>query len=213
MLQVHLASSAKRISEQTEQHYLTGIPAAMHAAIQRYRHWEDRQATLFGKLLLQRALRSRLGQGESWSLERLEHTEKGKPFIRGAPGFNISHSGGVVALAMVDTGEVGIDVEKIRAVDLADFANYLPETAGLVSLDPSERLNSFFACWTKKEAVLKGEGSGLLAPLEEVHLGREAAVFRQRPWGLRKIDCGAAYCCHVATSEHQAGCLVETVNF
>lgn len=211
MLRVLLASSGGRLSRDREREYLARLPAAMRASIGRYRRWEDRQAGLFGKLLLQRALGCRPPAGEPSSLERLEYTPAGKPYLRGGPCFNISHSGGVVVLALADSGEVGIDVERIRPTEIEDFAAHLPELRELYALDAPQRLESFFACWTRKEAVLKAEGSGLLVPLEQVRLRDDTAYLNGRPWHLRKIDCGAAYCCHVATSEPHAVCGIEIV--
>jgi 4'-phosphopantetheinyl transferase len=213
MLQVYLASSEIRLSEEMEREYMSGMPESMRTAIQRYRRWEDRQATLFGKLLLQHVLRCQTVDQGSLCLERLEQTDKGKPFIRGGPGFNISHSGGLVALALVDAGTVGIDVEKIRPIQIEEFSRYLPEISECGACDTSEGLNRFYACWTQKEAVLKAEGSGLLAPLAEAHLQDDKAFFLAQVWHLQKIDCGAAYSCHAATSVLQVGCRIEVINF
>jgi 4'-phosphopantetheinyl transferase len=213
MLQVYLVFSDDRISEDREQEYLTSMPESVCASIRRYHRWEDRQATLFGKLLLQSAFRCRTGDRESSFLEQLEFTETGKPFIREGDGFNISHSGGAVVLALVDDGTVGVDIEKIRPMQIEDFSHYLPEVSDMAAFDMTDRLRMFYTCWTKKEAVLKGEGSGLQVPLEQVALHGDSAVFLGEVWHLRNIDCGAAYCCHVATSEQHAGCCIEVVTF
>ncbi|MEI6205665.1 MAG: 4'-phosphopantetheinyl transferase superfamily protein [Desulfuromonadales bacterium] len=193
--------------------YLTKMPVSVRTAILRFRRWEDRQAALFGKLLLQRALDCRNSDQGSSALDRLEYTEAGKPFIRGAASFNISHSGGCVALALADSGKVGIDVEKIRPIQVEEFFRYLPEISEFKLCDADLRLNMFYSCWTKKEAVLKGEGTGLQAPLEQVQLQHDTAIFHKQVWHLQRIDCGADYICHVASSVRHAGCRIEVVNF
>jgi 4'-phosphopantetheinyl transferase len=213
MLQLYLAFSGSRLPEDREQQYLASMPASIRQAIARYQRWEDRQATLFGKLLLQRALQCRNAGREPFFLQQLEIAAKGKPFIKGAADFNISHSGGGVLLAMVDSGSVGIDLEKIRPIQTEDFSRYLPEISSLETVDPARRLNMFYDCWTCKEAVLKGEGSGLLASLEQVRLEGDTASFQEQVWHLRKIDCGAGFCCHVATTEYQDDYHMELVNF
>ena len=213
-MNVYLAFEDIRLSEDKIKDYLTGMPASIRTAIQRYRRWEDRQATLVGKLLLLRALRSGFPDWKPLSaLAQLEYTGTGKPFIRGGAGFNISHSGGVVVLALVDGGTVGVDVEKIRPIQMEDFSHYLPEVSEMDGLDISDRLNMFYTCWTRKEAVLKSEGSGLQATLAQVQLQRDTAIFKEQVWHLKRIDCGAGYICHVATSKHQAECRTEVVKF
>ena len=213
MLQIYQYRSDIGLSEEREREYLERLPVALRITIRRYRRREDRQASLFGKLLLLHALRNRNPEWDFSILERLEDAERGKPFIRGAPDFNISHSGKIVVLALVDDGTIGIDVEKIRPIQMVVLSSYLPEVSALDAFDVSERQNMFYACWTKKEAVLKGEGSGLQGPLEQVKLYGDTAFFRDQVWYLNKIDFGVDYCCHVATSEHHAGCTVEVVYF
>jgi 4'-phosphopantetheinyl transferase len=213
MLKVYQTRSSIRISEKREGEYLERLPVALRAEIQSYRRWEDRQAALFGKLLLLHALLIRYSEWDFSILERLENTEQGKPFIKGLPDFNISHSGEIVTLSLVDDGTTGIDVEKIRPIQLDDFSIYLPEISLPDDFKTSDRLNMIYACWTKKEAVLKGAGSGLQVPLEQVKLFDDKAFFRDQVWYLDRIDCGIDYCCHVATNQPQAGCCVELVYF
>ena len=102
MLQVYQTRIGVRLSENREREYLERLPVAIRAAIRLYHRWEDRQASLFGKLLLLHALLSRNSEWEFSILERLENRTRGKPFIHGVPDFNISHSGEIVTLALVD---------------------------------------------------------------------------------------------------------------
>ena len=89
----------------------------------------------------------------------------GKPMLRGGGlPFNVSHTDGVVLIALADT-PVGVDVERLRA---------MPGAAGLVERYFSEQERrqfallpaalqtmGFFRGWTCKEAVLKGIGCGV----------------------------------------------------
>lgn len=87
-------------------------------------------------------------------------TEHGKPFLLNATlCFNLSHSGGVTALA-VGEQEVGLDIEFKKARNLSALAR---------RLTPAERKEDFFALWTAKEAYIKYKGgtvAGMLASLE-----------------------------------------------
>jgi hypothetical protein len=55
----------------------------------------------------------------------------------------------------------------------------------IASLPPAEQPNAFFACWTRKEAVLKAAGLGLTVPLDSVEVsvrpGRCAGVLELAP--------------------------------
>jgi len=89
----------------------------------------------------------------------------------------------MVVLAVTKSGAVGIDVEKIRAVNSEDFSRYLPEVANLHEKYAVDHVNNlFFDCWTQKEAVLKGYGKGLLAPLEQVAIKEGTALFYETTW-------------------------------
>lgn len=86
----------------------------------------------------------------------------GKPFLVLPHGttplhISLSHSGHCVVLAL-SCCPVGIDVEKIRPLDIALLKHdYFPRD----TLDPATPLQSLFALWTAKEAVLKAVGKGV----------------------------------------------------
>ncbi len=81
--------------------------------------------------------------------------------------FNISHSGAWVVMALSNESKVGIDVEKIKTLDLTLSQNYfsLSEQKYLKKQKKENRLNAFFYIWTLKEAYLKALGKGLYFPL------------------------------------------------
>ena len=213
MIKIFIAPLGRQLSEVEERDYLVQMPEQLSQRISRYQRWEDRQASLFGKLLLLTALGHHKEEAAASLLFRLGNTGSGKPEIKGMPSFNISHSSEIVALAVVDDGLVGIDVERIRPIDLNDFTRFLPEISDEMAGSSEDRLKAFFNCWTRKEAVLKGVGVGLLAPLDQVILSTDSARFDSQVWHLRAVDCGEEYCCHVATSLFQERCTVEIVNF
>ena len=66
--------------------------------------------------------------------------------------------------------DVGIDVERVREnVEHDDLARRFfaaDEVRSLAALPPRLRQEAFFACWTRKEAVVKATGEGLARPLD-----------------------------------------------
>jgi len=80
----------------------------------------------------------------------------GKPYLPGGPWFSISHSGGLVLLAVSELGEIGCDVE--------DTTRPLrsPERIRAKIADPGEETLPLFQLWVKKEAEYKACGPGYL---------------------------------------------------
>lgn len=99
--------------------------------------------------------------------------------------FNLSHTEGLVACAVVGGLAIGIDVERHRHLphleSLANYAFAPDEAAHVLAADPEPaRHQRFYAYWTLKEAYIKGRGMGLALPLQKF-------AFRQRreePWRL-----------------------------
>lgn len=104
----------------------------------------------------------------------------GKPYIAAPDSarrlrFSMAHSSTLCVLAIAAHCEVGVDVERVRGdVPLEDVArlSFTPrERAALRHLPEERRADAFYACWTRKEALLKAQGTGFLRPPETVHVG------------------------------------------
>jgi 4'-phosphopantetheinyl transferase len=83
--------------------------------------------------------------------------------------FNLSHSGDFAFLAIGLGRAVGIDLEQLRAIDPVEVAGRFfarNEINALERLDAQTRIEAFFRCWTRKEAVIKAMGAGLTFPLD-----------------------------------------------
>jgi phosphopantetheinyl transferase len=84
--------------------------------------------------------------------------------------FNVSHSGDHAAIALSPTGRVGVDIETHGRVH--DLRALIPTVMadgerGWIDAAESDTAfgNAFYACWTRKEAVLKAIGTGLIDDL------------------------------------------------
>jgi len=101
--------------------------------------------------------------------------ENGKPALAEIPGtrplcFNLSHSSELALYALIRDGELGVDVELIRSVPEArQIARRSFSATECGYLDTVEQLlpETFFECWTRKEAYIKATGLGLSVPLNE----------------------------------------------
>lgn len=102
------------------------------------------------------------------------YNDYGKPFLKGYSHqlhFNLSHSAGVALYIFSYDFEVGIDIEHIHPIEnLLEIAKDFfsnQEFQELSELSIDKRLNSFFKCWTRKEAFIKALGNGLTHPLDK----------------------------------------------
>ena len=94
----------------------------------------------------------------------------GRPELAPAPGapplhVSLSHTEGLVAVAVAQTADLGVDVERVdprrRAVDIAEHCFAPEETAALRAASPEARPALFATLWTLKESYLKARGVGL----------------------------------------------------
>lgn len=138
---------------------------------------------------------------------------RGKPVLvcgAGTPDlrFNLSHCDDLAAYAFATGCEVGIDIERVRAIRDADaiaatfFSPRENEMYQALPLD--ERPLGFFNCWTRKEAFIKAIGDGLALPLDSFDVslapGEEARIIavRGRPgsesgWRMRDVSPAADF--------------------
>ncbi len=102
---------------------------------------------------------------------------RGKPYVEGAPEFNLSHTCGK-AIAAFSMEAVGIDVESIgRAVHADELARrfFFPEEAArIMSVDVTERKLTFLRHWVCKEAMVKLSGDGIYHGLRYARVDLEA---------------------------------------
>ncbi|WBQ08256.1 4'-phosphopantetheinyl transferase family protein [Kribbella sp. CA-293567] len=86
--------------------------------------------------------------------------------------FSLSRSGNDWLLAVSADRLIGVDLEGADAVDLELVSPMVMTPAELTAfrtqLDEHGRRRLFLRAWTRKEAVLKAAGIGLVAPLREI---------------------------------------------
>ncbi|HTE42574.1 MAG TPA: 4'-phosphopantetheinyl transferase superfamily protein [Steroidobacteraceae bacterium] len=84
--------------------------------------------------------------------------------------FNVSHSRGLIALAISRNRIVGVDIENIRGKDtstaIAERYFAQDEVTALRALPAGRQAHRFFELWTLKESYIKARGMGLSLPLK-----------------------------------------------
>lgn len=130
----------------------------------RFRREEDRRRYLLARGLV-RGVLSDYTQQPPEALA-FDVQAQGKPVLRTAPGlhFNLSHTRGLVALAVCREAELGVDVEAIDpSLDPLRLAarHFSPRERETLAAAEAAQYERFFEVWTLKEAWLKALGCGL----------------------------------------------------
>jgi 4'-phosphopantetheinyl transferase len=130
--------------------------------------------------------------------------------------FNLSHAGDKLLLALTAGCEVGVDLEKLNAQlpfsAMAERFFSERENLELSTLPLEEQLSAFYRCWTRKEAYLKGTGTGFSQPAN----GFDISLLPQQPpallthrgspgettrWSIRDLAMPTGYCAALAFSD------------
>jgi 4'-phosphopantetheinyl transferase len=137
----------------------------------------------------------------------------GKPALLDQQGtqhelrFNLSHSRGRMLIAVMQGRDVGIDLEEMRdkvEVDKLAERFYSPlEYQEIMGCSGLARVQQFYRYWVAKEAVLKGQGVGILSLRScEVSTPDDTAGSQACPsdgaglqpgWMIRWLACGAGW--------------------
>ena len=141
--------------------------------------------------------------------------EHGKPGLAGSGSlsFNLSHADDCAILAVAFDRAVGIDLERMRDdLQFREMAQQFyssRERTELFSLPRDRQRAAFFRCWTRKEAYLKGCGSGFSQPTDSFDIsllpGHPPALIEHRSapgevsrWTIVDIPVPEGYCAALA---------------
>ncbi|MFI6079972.1 4'-phosphopantetheinyl transferase family protein [Streptomyces sp. NPDC051217] len=105
--------------------------------------------------------------------------------------FSLSHSSGVALMGVAGT-PVGVDVERHPREETAEVcarALHTDERAELAALPQEARPDGFGRIWTRKEAYLKGLGTGLGREPSLDYLGSDTGR-RPEGWTILDVPCG-----------------------
>ena len=144
------------------------MPEDIKERIRRYRKEENKYQLLIGRLLLKGGIHQ-LGF-HNFDLQDIYYNEYNCPLWNSEINFNIAHSQNIVACTFSKTAAIGLDVEKIRKINLNDFA-YILNDLDQQNIKKSQKVYSaFFKIWTIKEAVTKAIGKGLAIDVQQIYI-------------------------------------------
>jgi 4'-phosphopantetheinyl transferase len=166
------------------------------------------------KIILSRYLKTKPGRLQ------LETGDYGKPYLVNCQSaydlrFNLSHSNRLALIAIARDREVGVDVEFMRpnfvTDDVVEHFFSRAEREEFATVAPAFKTQSFFNCWTRKEAYIKGRGEGLSCSLDEFDVsllpGAPATLVESRldptevsRWSMQDLFPAPGYAATVAVA-------------
>lgn len=183
-----------------------------HERAARFRFEVDRERFIIGHGVLRILLGKQLSEDPAGiAFARGPH---GKPFIPGSPlHFNLSDTKDALLIGLSTVQEIGVDIETMRRrVDhLAVSEHYFTpeEVQAIASANDTKR--RFLEFWTRKEAVLKASGVGIMDDLHALRVdqGRNTIAIKHPEfmrmaapaYFVRTFHLGADHIISVASPE------------
>ncbi len=170
-------SAATKLSER----YHSLLSPQERTQAERCRPGQAREHFTIGRACLRILLENAIGiDTHSIEISAGLHGKPETPAINGENiFFNVGHSRDTILIALGRQGALGVDVEYFdRKTDIMEVAscNFTEdETSSLASIvNPEARIRLFYRYWTRKEAVAKADGRGLLLSLSSFDVSHES---------------------------------------
>ncbi len=172
------------------------LPPDLRMKNLRFTRLSDRMANLAGKLLLIKGLDSLGIQHDN--LQKIKYSVYHRPYIDTSIDFNITHSGEYAMCAIIKGAKVGIDIEKMNAIAFDDFAAVFTNDEWKIIKTSANPLKTFYTFWTIKESIAKGDGKGLLMPLNSIYIDEQKGSLDGQVWHFKPIEIDEGYSACVA---------------
>jgi len=174
------------------------LPKDLLAKNKKYLRWQDRKLNVLGKLLLIEGLK--LYNLDSGYLEKLKYTKYGKPYFLDLElDFNISHSGEYAICALAKGMRLGVDIEKIKEIDLDSFPEVFTQNEFHNINTSKSKEETFYNYWTIKESIIKAIGKGLSIPLQDIKINTSKQVnYNNDIWYVEGLQIDDQYASHIA---------------
>jgi len=192
-----------------EAQWLAQLPDLRRAEIGRWHDASARRHSLLGSRLLTEGL-SRMGYAGN-PLASLRYPARSRPTLDLPVAFSVSHCEGLILCALSTDGPIGIDAEKLGALQAEEFRLHLNAAERAWAGRSSRR---FYSVWTRKEAVVKAAGSRGLRDVAGVDTmpARNRAMFQGRLWRTQQVSVGPSHVAHLALADEALSPCVDHIS-
>lgn len=160
---------------------------------EKYRQFDDKRRFIIGKFFSKTLLSKKISLKASDII--FSFTENNKPFFKDYQ-FNVSHSGRLVIIVLSPVA-IGVDIELIK--ENFDFESLLPECFNKTEIEKINSATNFYTFWTRKEALLKATGEGLVDNLNSIDCSIELVERFGSIYKLRSYRIDDNYLLSLAT--------------
>lgn len=213
----HVWCAGLEYSDEQLNNFFALLDPEEQARAQRFHFKKDRKHFIASHGILRKLLSAYLTVAPQ--ALNFSYTDFGKPFLtdHSELQFNLSHSQNVALFAMTLNHSVGVDIENInRECDMDAIAQrYFSarEYSILKNLSGTEKIQTFFNGWARKEAYLKAHGQGLSYSLDKVEVtmridepAKFLAIHDEKEnvseWSLHALAPLANYAAALAVKNH-----------
>jgi len=209
--EVHVWRASIDIPDEQIEELINTLSPDERKRSEKYHFRRDRQNFVAARGILRNILAGYLGTEPEKII--FSYSPYGKPFLSGPfsnrdLSFNLSHAKYLAMYAVTLKRKVGIDIEypqqEFQWNDIVErFFSPLEKTE-LLALPEKNRHRAFFTYWTRKEAFLKANGTGLSTEIKDINvtLKHERSSYLLRPgcalreddyWSLIDLNPGFGY--------------------
>ena len=162
------------------------LPVALQQKIVRYKDKKDQQLRIMGKLLLAQLIEEFFPL-KNYSLKNLTYDPLNKPYLIDGFYFSVAHADGMVVVTATLQGRVGIDIEKIKPIEVMLLREYFTDSEWQWLGARKFATPYFYFLWTRKEALLKADGKGVYENFKLIDVLNDELIYNAAQYYLREI--------------------------
>ncbi|MGN6568981.1 MAG: 4'-phosphopantetheinyl transferase family protein [Flavipsychrobacter sp.] len=185
--------------EQTFEEQLGLLTRQQRERLLTYKDERDRQLRLQGKLLVGNVMQQ-LGI-TNYTPDDIKYDEHNRPYTDHEVDFNISHAGDIAVCGGVTGSRIGVDIENLKPINIADVSEVFSEDEWNIITNSAEPIMTVYKLWTRKEAVLKAAGKGMLGEPSTVNVSEDIVPYEDRVYNLYSVNVKGDYIISIATDK------------
>jgi 4'-phosphopantetheinyl transferase len=199
MIDIYYSDVSEKPPLEVYHKYLSLLPCFLRDRNLRYETFNGRLSHFLGRLLLITGM-EKIGFGPEY-LNKLYYNEYGRPYLPGTIHFSISHSADYVICAVTSECSIGVDIEKIRCINVNAFKKIMSLDQWMAIMNSHNPLDGFFRLWTIRESVIKAYGKGRVSDLLNVQLIDDYVIPGEQKWFLKELPIDVYYSSFLASSK------------